>query len=634
MKRCNNCFEEYSEEYGLCPHCGYSDGAAAEEVFYLQPGTLLGGRYVVGQVLGFGGFGITYKAWDSKLRSVVAVKEYYPSGMANRVPGTKNVVLFAQNRVKEYNHGLTRFLDEARNMAKFSSSKNIVNIYEYFEENNTAYLVMEYLDGITLGNFLKNNVLEPDDCIDIIRQVASALKAVHGQGVLHRDVSPDNIFICASGAVKLIDFGAARFAADEDRLLTIILKPGFAPPEQYERVNVQGPWTDIYALGATLYYMTTGMKPEESTNRRIQDNLPPPHVMNAAIPINISNTIMKALAIDRHMRFESVDDFEKGLIGAKKVSTLAQEKKRRKRRRLAGVMAAMLVVAAGASVFAFTYNRQREEETLPAASIELRYARSGDAEADKSKETALNEIAAAFVSTFPSVEITVAGYDAGEYGGAETAGQSDGGGIGAARSRGDAAVLFESSGLDAAETADALDLSDVIGDAEKADCWFLGEYGGLDGGKKFPLGFDAPAVYINTALGVSEDDGVSDLSGVGQSLDEFLSEVSPSYLGGTSEFFDIQAALPGRYRLLRLDRKEIAAEFTDMWSLAPCGKDAQKAAKRLLTYMLSDNAQDYLHLRRHSGALPLNKRVLTAYCEVYTDFAEFFDNIDRYIFRE
>ncbi|MDR1588914.1 MAG: serine/threonine protein kinase [Oscillospiraceae bacterium] len=624
MRRCNNCFEEYSEEYELCPHCGYADGAATGEIFYLYPGLLLGGRYSVGQVLGFGGFGITYKAWDSKLRSVVAVKEYYPSGLANRAPGTKNVILFAQNRVKEYNHGLTRFLDEARNMAKFSSCRNIVNIYEYFEENNTAYLVMEYLDGITLGDFLKDNTLEPDDCIDIIRQVTSALREVHGQGVLHRDVSPDNIFICTNGAVKLIDFGAARFAADEDKLLTIILKPGFAPPEQYERVNVQGPWTDIYALGATLYYMATGVKPEESTNRKIQDNLPPPHVINAGIPVNISNTIMKALAVDRHMRFNTVEDFEKGLLGSKKVSTLAQEKKARKRRRLMGVIAAMLAVTAGASVFALTYNKQREEETLPDATIELRYARGGDAAADSSKEAALSAIAAAFRSTFPNVEIAIVGYGAGEYTGAN----------GEDASGENAAVLFESSGLDDAVTADALDISDVIGDTEKADCWFLGKYSGFADGKKIPLGFTAPAVYVNTTLADPEDGGVSDISGAGQSLDEFLSERSPSYLGGTPEFFEVQAALPGRYRLLRLDMGEIPAEFADTWSLAPCGNDAQKAAKRFLRYMLSDNAQDYLHLRRHSGALPLNKRVLTTYCEVYTDFTGFFDNIDRYTIRE
>jgi predicted Ser/Thr protein kinase len=620
MKRCNNCFEEYSEEYGLCPHCGYAEGSAAAEIFYLYPGSLLGGRYTVGQVLGFGGFGITYKAWDSKLRSVVAVKEYYPSGVANRTPGAKNVILFAQNRVKEYNHGLTRFLDEARNMAKFSSYRNIVNIYEYFEENNTAYLVMEYLDGVTLGDFLKDNVLETDDCIDIILQVSAALKAIHGQGVLHRDVSPDNIFICTSGAVKLIDFGAARFAADEDRLLTIILKPGFAPPEQYERVNVQGPWTDIYALGATLYYMATGMKPEESTNRKIQDNLPPPHVINANIPVNVSNTIMKALAIDRHMRFESVEDFEKGLLGAKKVVTLTQEKKRRKRKRLAGVAAALLAVAAGAFIFAFMY---MNDGKLPDASVELRYMRSGDAVFDSSKEAALSEIAAAFRSTYPNVEISVAGYDAVEY--AEVAGAdlSD-----------STAVLFESTGLSDGQLADALDLSDVIGDTEKADCWFLGKYGNdVADGKKFPLGFDAPAVYVNTTLETPEGGSVSDLTGIGGSLEEFLSESAPAYLGQTSEFFDVQNALPARYRLLRLDRQEVPAEFTDAWSLAPCGADAQKAAKRFLAYMLSDNAQDHLHVRRHSGALPLNKRALTAYCEVYADFAGFFDNIDRYVFR-
>jgi hypothetical protein len=625
MKRCKNCFEEYDECYEVCPSCGYIEGSAAEEIFYLYPGTLLGGRYVIGKVLGFGGFGITYKAWDRKLDSVVAVKEYYPSGIANRAPGTKDVIIFAQNRVREYNHGLTRFLDEARNMAKFGAHSNIVNIYEYFEENSTAYLVMEFLDGVTLGDFMKNNALGVNTCVEIALRVADALKAVHGQGVLHRDVSPDNIFLCVNGAVKLIDFGAARFAAGEDRLLTIILKPGFAPPEQYERVNVQGPWTDIYALGATLYYMVTGVKPEESTNRRIQDDLPPPHVVNPGVPVNVSNAIMKAMAVDRHMRFESVEALEKGLIGVKKVIPLIQERKRRGRRRFAGVLAALLAVAAGGSVFAFTYNKEREAETLPDASIEIWYPLTGEAAHDAAKEEALKEIAAEFAEGFPGsvLEISVESYPAGEY---ESA-------IMDALAEGDGPALFELAGLGGAALESAPDLSDVIGAAEEGDCYFLGEYGrGLAERGRLPLGFNAPVVYVNTTLTEREGRGVSDLAGVGSDRESFLAGEAESYLGAASDFFDVQEALPARYRLMYADRREVSAEFTDVWSSAAEG-DELKVAKRLLAYMLSENAQDYFHLRRRSGALPVNKNALGEYCGVYADFEGFFDNIDGYVLR-
>ena len=160
--------------------------------------------------MGQGGFGITYKAWDQQLETVVAVKEYYPSGLVNRIPGEREVLLFAGGRANEYRSGLCRFLDEAKNMARFRSSKNIVNIFEYFEEKNTAYIVMEFLDGITLNDFLKTNELDLDSCMEITSDICDALTELHAQKIIHRDVSPDNIFLTTSGQVTLIDFGAAR----------------------------------------------------------------------------------------------------------------------------------------------------------------------------------------------------------------------------------------------------------------------------------------------------------------------------------------------------------------------------------------------------------------------------------------
>jgi serine/threonine protein kinase len=620
--RCDNCFEEYPDEYGVCPHCGYAPGEASKEVFQLFPGTVLNERYIIGQVLGFGGFGITYKAYDRKLKSVVAIKEYYPSGIVNRVPGTKHVILITQNRVREYDHGLTRFLDEARNMARFGSHPSIINIYEYFEENNTAYLVMEFLDGTTLDEYLNENSLDVSSAVELVAPVCAALKSVHEQGIIHRDVSPDNIFLCTNGAVKLIDFGAARFTANEDRLLTIILKPGFAPPEQYERVNIQGAWTDIYALGATLYYMLTGLKPEESTNRKIQDDLPPPHVVNSAVPENVSNTIMKAMAVDRHMRFSTVEEFEKGLSGSKKIITLAREKKRRNRRRFAGIFAALLAVAVGGTAFAYSFNRQREEETLPDASIELWYPSSGDVQADESKAAALQGIIGTFRESFPNVEITAASFPEAEYVSAVQALEYG------------RPVVFESTNFDAELLSRAMELDGLIGETERADCWFLGGYDGyFPARRQLPLGFTAPVVYVNTTLISPSGAGVSDILSVGTVKGAFLAGAAESYLGNTGDFFDVQAELPARYRLLYLDRKDVVARFTDMWSAVPCAGDERKCVLRLLEYMLSDNAQDYLHLRRQSGALPVNKRALAAYCEVYTDFDGFFDNIGDYTFQ-
>ena len=387
MVRCVNCFEQYDGNE-ICPHCGYKQGTPPQEIYHLFPGTVLADRYIIGMVLGFGGFGITYKAWDNKLDTVVAIKEFYLTGVVNRIPGTKEVLVYAKKRQNEFYNGKDRFLDEARNMAKFNSEPNIVNVYEFFEENNTAYIVMEFLDGIPLSRHLEfcEGIIDIKSGLQVTEAIANALIKIHSKGIIHRDVSPDNIFLCGNNTIKLIDFGAARFSADEERLMSIILKPGFAPPEQYEQINKQGPWTDVYALGATLYYIITGVKPEESTNRKIKDVLPYPHEINDEIPEYLSNAIMKAMAIDIHMRFQNAQEFLKGIRNEKKVLPVAVEKRRRKNKRIAGVVAALAVVGAGISIAAFNWEKEKSEETLPDSTIQMWYCKSGDKDLDEAEE--------------------------------------------------------------------------------------------------------------------------------------------------------------------------------------------------------------------------------------------------------
>lgn len=334
VTQCRSCFKQYDEVFEVCPHCGYYNGLQVDEINQLPIGTMLNNRYVIGQVLGFGGFGITYKVWDTKLDAVCAIKEYYPSGFVNRNPRTNEIIVFSGKRSAEFEFGLSRFIEEAVNLAKFSEHDNIVHAFEYFEENKTAYIVMEFLDGVPLNRYLQENKISCNESVDIALKVCAALKCVHSNGIVHRDISPDNIFMCKDGRVKIIDFGAARFSAEDEKQRTIILKPGFAPPEQYESVSSQGPWTDIYALGATLYYLLTGVKPEESTNRKIEDNLQPPHELNENIPEYISNSVMKAMAVDRHLRFNSDDEFDKALNNKRKVVPLKDEVKEEKQKDL------------------------------------------------------------------------------------------------------------------------------------------------------------------------------------------------------------------------------------------------------------------------------------------------------------
>ena len=402
---------------------------------------VLNDRYVVGEVLGFGGFGITYKAWDKSLNTVVAIKEYYYTGVVSRQPGTQPVLVYAQNRRAEFQHFLTRFLDEARHTAKFISNKNIVNVFEFFEANNTGYMVMEFLDGVPLNEFLKHNSMDTEQCITVMQSIFAALKSVHAAGIIHRDISPDNIYLCSNGTVKLIDFGAARFSKHETQQimkLTQVMKPGFSPPEQYQSISEQGPWTDIYALGATLYYMITGIKPEESTNRKTEDNLVPPKDLKPDIPDYINDTILRAMAVDMHMRFSSVEEFEKALTKEKKVLNVAKEKKRRGKNRLIGLAAAILVIIIGLSGFAYNYNQQMLAETLPDCTIELWYALPGSDLSDEAKNRSFKEIMKIFNDSFPNVTIELKPYNNADYTNA----------INTSYKKDALPTLFESTGMD------------------------------------------------------------------------------------------------------------------------------------------------------------------------------------------
>jgi len=586
----------------------------AKEPYQLYPGTVLNDRYIIGQVLGLGGFGITYMAWDKTLDSVMAIKEYYPSGLVNRVPGTTNVILFSGNRRREYNHGLMRFLDEARSMARFSSHRYIINVFEYFEENNTAYIAMEYLEGTTLGFFLKNNKMDMERCIEIIEDVCEALKDVHEIGIVHRDVSPDNIFLCNNKRIKLIDFGAARFGSGEEMQRTIILKPGFAPPEQYEKVNVQGPWTDIYALGATFYYMVTGEKPEESTNRKVSDTLLPPHEINPDIPEYISNTIMQAMAINRHIRFAKITDFEKALNQEKKVLPVEKQIKRRKHRRLTGLAAALLVVIVSSIALYVGIERQRGEETLPETTISIAFSVIGDNDFDTAREVAFSSIVDSFRDGFPTVTVEIRSYPQAEF---ETAILAN------------PPTLFESTGFD--ELENAANLRGVISRLEHDGVYFLDEYAThFPAGDRLPLGFNAPVFFLNTTLtgdaGLSSPDEPSNLA-------SFLSGDVGAYFSDTSVYPHVQRALPGRYRLVYVDTDAPAAQFAELWSISlHAGRNERRAAERLLLFMLSESAQDILHIQNRSGSLPINRSVLEVFSEVHDDFNGFFANIDSYVF--
>ena len=283
----------------------------------LKPGVILKERYKIEGVIGAGGFGITYRAWDPLLQSYVAIKEYYPSGIATRSADSSKVCVPVGQEQREYHRGRIRFLKEAQDVARFQSEPNIVSIYDYLEENDTAYMVMEYLHGCTLKQYIREHGgrLDTDHILHICLSVLDALAVVHKAGMIHRDISPENIFICEDLTVKLIDFGAAKQVyLDGEQTMSVVLKPGYAPPEQYAKKDKQGPWTDIYALGATLYFAATGEKPEESFGRVLEDTIKPVCEVNPEIPRAMSQVIMRAMSVKIEDRYQTVEAMREALL--------------------------------------------------------------------------------------------------------------------------------------------------------------------------------------------------------------------------------------------------------------------------------------------------------------------------------
>ncbi len=236
-------------------------------------GSILAGKFVIGQLIGQGGFGNTYRAYDLKRNEIVAIKEFYPISFAQRSENGFTVAVTSQENTAAFNSGIEKFYNEARLVSRFNGNPNIVSVYEFFYENNTAYFSMEFLNGISLKSYIDmKGTLSPEQALYILTEVSNALMIAHSADVLHRDISPDNIMLCEGGGLKLIDFGAARqVAANNPRGLSVILKEGFAPLEQYQKKGNQGPWTDIYSLGATIYYSLTGECMEDPMSRLESD---------------------------------------------------------------------------------------------------------------------------------------------------------------------------------------------------------------------------------------------------------------------------------------------------------------------------------------------------------------------------
>lgn len=629
MRICFHCFHKFEDQFDICPNCGGIYDPAPEEPIHLIPGTILADRYIIGKSVGSGGFGIVYKAWDQKLETIVAVKEFYISRLMTRAQGQKEVILSSKSR-EEFAYRKKRFLAEAKNMAKFGNHKNVPNVFEYFEENGTAYIIMELLQGMTLSEYmgLHPEDIDMDFAIMVANEVGNALRAMHKYGIIHCDVAPDNIFLCSGTdfKVKLMDLGAAKLQDATDTVVDIILKPGYSPTEQYDNSKNIGPWTDIYALGATLYAMLTGKKPAESTNRKIEDTVVDPKVLNPNISNNLNNSVMKAMAIEQHLRFRNVAEFLKAINGDRKVVPLSIEKKRRKARRVVIALSTFLsLVLVGGAVFQY-YNVKRLEEQLKPARISVWYC----AEEDSDEKKAMEAVKADFESVFEGVTLELVSYPKGEY---ELK-------LSEAANQNKLPALFESTDIGDAVLDRAADLTEVYASEQYSSALFLNQYKGTaHSEKQIPLAVDIPmaCVIVNGPMcldytsdyfkspadfgdaAVAVSSGFAELVKENFALEEYLGEeefldpennTAAVLLTSTREINEIKTIIPTytkKYVFCNAD--VVYGDFAYFWSIGGGKKEEIAAAEKLLSWMLGNVYQSYLMISEcNDGYIPVNER--------------------------
>lgn len=650
MKRCYSCFKEYDEAFQICPFCGSVEITKPKEPIHLAPGTVLANRYILGLAVGSGGFGIVYSAWDKKLETIVAVKEFFVSRLVTRAEGLKNLIVTKKSQ-EEFEYRKERFLAEARNMAKFGSHRSIPNVFEFFEENNTAYIVMELLQGVALNDYLNQfgGKIDTDFALMIANEVGNALRSLHEQNIVHRDVAPDNIFICSGKEIKikLMDLGAAKLADSTDEAIDIILKPGYSPAEQYDNSKNIGPWTDIYALGATLYVMLTGVKPDESTNRKIKDEVVPPHLLNPLISENLSNAIMKAMAVEKHMRFKTVNEFLRAINGERKIIPLAKEKKRRNLKRFLGIAIACVVLIIGSGIVYNTYLQRQEEQFLDPADIVVWFSVVDGS----TEEDAMRAIKEDFEQKYEGVTVEFVAIPEAEY--------EDR--IRKAAERNELPTLFESSGLSEDILEKATDLDNVINSEQFKNALFLNQYTNYYSNKKqMPLAIEVPIAYVITSGAscidysnqyfsdlsnfntdrIAYDDRCVDLLKANFEIsgfcvkEEFLdnsTNTSPVLLSSTMMLNDIRTTLTNYEKTcVYYDNDEIQCRFIYEWSIGSGNKAEIESAERLLSWMLGNVYQNYLMISECSdGQLPVNaicfeskiqSKYLTAISEIYLKF--------------
>ena len=323
-KLCPGCMQHLKDSNTTCPHCGYPEKRLTVKDS-LPVFSILAGKYLLGAPLGKGGFGITYIAMHLPDEKIVAIKEFFPANLAVRDTDNETVVPADDTKAVYYRTGMKSFSEEGRILYLLSDIEHVIHVAEQIQANNTTYLVMEYVPGISLKKYMKQQqkLFSEQETLTLMQPILIALQAMHQKGILHRDISPENLMLSPDNTLTLIDFGAARtFSRSDDDNLTVILKRGYAPEEQYHSNSRQGPWTDLYAVCAVMYQMLTGILPQEASARAEEDHLTPiSRIEGLSLSPSTCAALEKGLQMDPMERYPDIGALMKVLYPAKKEKT-------------------------------------------------------------------------------------------------------------------------------------------------------------------------------------------------------------------------------------------------------------------------------------------------------------------------
>lgn len=668
-KLCLQCMNETMIN-GKCSTCGWLKTDQAQEPFHLVPGIILHSRYLLGMAIKSGGFGIIYHGYDLTLQQHIAIKEFYPQGVVNRSPKEKELIVFSGSKKEAFKTQLRRFLEEGRILAKFSDHPNIVKVYDFFEENNTAYIIMEYLDGVSLRDYLEMNPILPyDDMVNLILPVIDALEAMHKQHIIHRDVNPNNIFITYENQTKLLDLGAARLSNEETASeMTVVLTPGYAPDEQYQKDGKQGAYTDVYSVCATMYRMITGIAPEESNQRRFNETLIPPSVVVKEIPKEIESVILRGMATDKKLRFKTMQELKEALLSNKIVASSEKVAKTRKLFRFGIIITSIVMLCTIGGVL--WYNLSNATETLLDAS-EIEFANVKVALVDTTSKEAMIEIEKLFEEKYPNIDLEFNYISELEYQQAIDTNQYNVYRYDLAQSNNNADMtnlygsintknyliikenLNELKKLNYLPTsfvgptlylnrylADTLVEIDSDGKTFEEYVILKDSYPGLTGFQHLYVSYNQ-VIPVAISMGIEDITGTDSIHGIIQLMKEVNGKITGdeeamlllnkdnelvnisddnglmSYLGSSKDYRNIQTNMGGKYRIASfLTSGKIAVRSAQSWAVVATDNETDLASMLFLSFLLSDVSQNYLYVQQDNG-LPINQTTLKE------NFAEF-----------